>query len=392
MAIDSLLFTDDAGGMEAPFRLARGSWTNGQARHIGLLLHDFRLGGSERIAIRLAREWAARGRRVTLFVGEGSGHLSRLVSPLVSICFYDQKYERSKWQIRRLARWAAQAATAAGVDVMFLPGNSYFRAIPALSSKLPVLSKLSNPIVRRDKNPLRNFTFRMATARRWRTLDGLVICSQGQADEIHEQVQPQVPVTVITNPILDAMPSGIAAKKVPGQFCAVGRLELQKNYPLLLRAFALLGDLPLTLRIAGDGNLRDELQRLAEELGLEHRVQFLLTVDNVAPLMAQSEALLLSSDYEASSAVCVEAMAAGTFVIARDCGAGVREILAVPRTGRIVASHTPQAFAAAIREYWTTRQGDAVAARAAASNYVIGPIAERYLQLLDKAAVTRSRE
>ncbi len=390
MLRESLFFTGDASGMESPYRVARSSWTNGHARHIGLLLHDFRLGGSERIALRLAREWAARGRRVTLFVGEGSGHLSRLVSPDVSLCFYDRKYERSKWQIRRLARWAAQAATEAGVDAMFLPGNSYFRAIPALSRKLPVLAKLSNPIVRRDKNPLRNLVFRVATARRWRRLHGLVICSEGQAQEIHRQVRPQVPVTVITNPILDVLPVSTPTTKVSGQFCAVGRLELQKNYPLMLQAFALLRDLPLTLRIAGDGNLRVELQRLVEKLALADRVEFLLTVDNVAPLMAQSEALLLSSDYEASCAVCVEAMAAGTYVIARDCGAGVREILSVPRTARIVRTDSPQAFAAAIREYWAARHFDALAARAAAAKYVIDPIAERYLQLLDAAAVTRS--
>jgi len=359
------------------------------ARHIGLLLHDFRLGGSERIAIRLAREWAARGRRVSLFVGEDNGPMRELVDPAVAIHVFVQDYQRSKWHTRRLARWAAGAALAAGVDVMFLPGNSYFRAIPELSRNLPVFTKLSNPIVRADKNPVRNLVFRLATERRWRGLAGLVVCSEGQAGEIQHQVRPRVPVSVIANPILDELPQMATVAKVPGQLCAVGRLELQKDYPLLLRAFALLGDLPLKLRIAGDGNLNAFLRQLAQDLGIADRVEFLGTVRDAGPLLAESAALLLSSRYEGSSAVCVEALAAGTRVIACDAGAGVRDILHDARIGTIVGQRTPQAFASAVREFLQRRDFDAAAARQVVAGHVIGPIAERYLQLLDAGVVAR---
>ena len=47
-------------------------------------------------------------------------------------------------------------------------------------------------------------------------------------------------------------------------------------------------------------------------------------------------------------------------------------------------------LAAAVREYWMARHFDAGAARATASRYVIGPICERYLALLDNAVLTRS--
>jgi glycosyltransferase involved in cell wall biosynthesis len=272
---------------------------------------------------------------------------------------------------------------------MFLPGNSYFRAIPELSRYLPVFTKLSNPIVRPDKTSLRNLVFRLATARRWRGLTGLVVCSQAQAEEIRRQVRLRVPMTVIANPILDALPQPMAVAKVPGQLCAVGRLELQKNYPLMLRAFALLGDLPLTLRIAGDGNLNAPLRRLAQQLGIADRVEFLGTVGDARPLMAESEALLLSSDYEGSSAVCVEALAAGTPIIARDVGAGGRDILRVPRISTIVDEAAPEAFAGAVRRFLQQRDFDAAAARAVVGAHVIGPIADRYLQLLDAGVVAR---
>jgi glycosyltransferase involved in cell wall biosynthesis len=310
--------------------------------------------------------------------------LRGLVDPAVSIIVRGSSQSQVRRDIRGLARWAAAAATVAGVGVIFLPGNSYSRAIATLRrSGLPVFTKLSNPIVRPDKPVLRNAFFRMVMGRRWRGLSGLVICSEGEAAEIRQQVRLRVPITVIANPVLDGLPAHAAAQKVPGQFCAIGRLVAQKNYRLLLEAFALLRDLPVTLRIAGDGELRSELEQLAARLGIAERVEFLGAMPEVAALLAQSEALLLSSDYEGFPSVCVEALAAGTFVIARDAGAGVREILRMPRTGMIVTEPTPLAFAAAVREYWQHRAFDAAAARTVAAGHVIAPIAARYLQLLD---------
>ncbi len=353
---------------------------------IGVLLHDFQLGGSERIAIRLAREWARLGRRVTLFAGEDAGPLRVLAGEAVSIVVRGEVPSQGR-DIRSLARWAAGAANAAGVGAIFLPGNSYSRAIRTLRrSGLRVFTKLSNPVVRADKPALRNALFRVLMGRRWRGLSSLVICSEGEAAEIRQQVKLRAPVTIIANPVLDTMPVAATERKVPGQFCAIGRLVPQKNYPLLLEAFALLRELPVTLRIAGDGELRSELVQLAARLGITARVEFLGAVPDVVPLLAQSEALLLSSDFEGFPSVCVEALAAGTFVIARDAGAGVREILRAPRTGTIVMDSTPTAFASAVRDYWQHRSVDVVAARAIAANHLIAPIAARYLQLFDNAA------
>lgn len=353
---------------------------------IGVLLHDFQLGGSERIAIRLAREWARLGREVTLFVGQQHGPLRALAGDAVRVMARGGEPSQGR-DIRSLARWAAAAAAAAGVRVVFLPGNSYSRAIAILRrGGLRVFTKLSNPVVRADKPALRNALFRVLMGRRWRGLSGLVICSEGEAAQIRQQVKLRVPAMVIANPVLDDVPVAADVQKVPGQFCAIGRLVPQKNYPLLLEAFALLQDLPVTLRIAGDGALRGELEQLAARLGIAQRVRFLGALPQVQPLLAQSEALLLSSNFEGFPSVCVEALAAGTFVIARDAGAGVREILQAPRTGSIVGDATPAAFASAVRGFWQHRSVDAAAARAIAARYVIAPIASRYLQWMDNAA------
>ncbi|KAB2855532.1 MAG: glycosyltransferase, partial [Sphingopyxis terrae] len=50
-----------------------------RAQHIVIIFHDFSFGGTEVIALRLAREWVAQGRRVTLLCGTFDGPLRSAV-------------------------------------------------------------------------------------------------------------------------------------------------------------------------------------------------------------------------------------------------------------------------------------------------------------------------
>lgn len=354
----------------------------GRAYHIGVILHDFRLGGSERIALRLAREWAAQGCRVTLFVGEDDGPMRSLAGDRVNIQVADRSVSWRGRDIRRLSRWATQAAIHSRVTAMFVPGNTYFRSIPVLEqSGISTISALTNPIVRYDRSAVRNLAFRAVTAWRLRNVGKFVTPCEEQADEIRSQLGQHVPLAVIPNPVLDSLPDVQDILKVAGQICAVGRLEPQKNIALLLRAFALLHDLPLTLKIAGEGSLKAELIALAQQLGLSDRVEFLGMVQETIPLMAQSQHIVISSDFEGYPAVCVEALAAGCYVIARDCSSGMQAMLSAPNVGTLVSTGTPEALADAIREVMQGARFNAEAARELAVKSLLGPVARSYLEL-----------
>jgi len=357
--------------------------------HIGVMLHDFQLGGSERIALRLAREWAAMGRQATLLVGEDAGPLRHLVTDTVSVRVADRPAQWQGRDIDRLSFWAVKAAREDGITNMFVPGNSYFRAVPRLAKhNIQVVTKLSNPIIRYDRSAVRNLGFCLITSLRLRKLCALVAPCAAQAEEAGRQLGTDIPLAVIPNPVLDAFPKIEDAQKIDGQLCAVGRLEPQKNFALLLEAFALLDDSSLSLKIAGDGSQRAQLEAQAQRLGIADRVAFLGVVQDAMPLMAESEALVLSSDFEGYPAVAIEALAAGTYVIARDCCSGIQEILRAPHTGSIVREETPQALAGAIRAFMQNRRFDAQAARASASRCLIGPIAKSYLDLFDEVAIS----
>jgi glycosyltransferase involved in cell wall biosynthesis len=130
---------------------------------------------------------------------------------------------------------------------------------------------------------------------------------------------------------------------------AVGRLEAQKRFDLLLRAFADVAARRPELRLflAGDGARRAELEALAAELGLSARCRFLGQVGEVARLHEALDLFVQSSDYEGTPNAVLEAMALETPLVATDVG-GTREVAADGVHGLLVPPGDAAALAAAI--------------------------------------------
>jgi len=130
-----------------------------------------------------------------------------------------------------------------------------------------------------------------------------------------------------------------------------GRLTAAKA---LEAAFAALVQVEgVALAIAGDGPDRGSLERTARELGLNGRVTFLgaLSRERVLELFRAADASLLSSTWENFPHTVVEALAAGTPVIATAVG-GVPEVVRDGENGLLVPAGDPAALAAAIRRYF----------------------------------------
>lgn len=101
-------------------------------------------------------------------------------------------------------------------------------------------------------------------------------------------------------------------------FLAVGRMKAQKNYRFMLERLAEAPD--IVLLIAGDGELREPLERAAADLRVRDRVRFLGNVDRagVWELLAACDAFIQTSVYEGQSNAILEAMHAGMPIIASD--------------------------------------------------------------------------
>lgn len=109
-----------------------------------------------------------------------------------------------------------------------------------------------------------------------------------------------------------------------GEIVTCGRLTEQKNHEILISAFAeVLKKYPyVTLKIYGEGTLRDTLQEQINELGIQDKAFLMGVTNNVEKALETAELFVLSSDYEGMPNALMEAMAAGVPCISTDCPCG----------------------------------------------------------------------
>jgi glycosyltransferase involved in cell wall biosynthesis len=129
-----------------------------------------------------------------------------------------------------------------------------------------------------------------------------------------------------------------------------GRLTAQKSLGLALRAISQVDGVDLL--IAGEGDERAPLEDAAAKLALSERVRFLgpLARDRVIDLFRAADAAILSSSWENFPHAVVEALAAGTPVIATRAG-GVAEVVHDEVNGLIVPADDAEALGAAVRRF-----------------------------------------
>ncbi len=131
-------------------------------------------------------------------------------------------------------------------------------------------------------------------------------------------------------------------------FLTVGYLIERKGQRIAIDAVARLPD--ATLLIVGQGPAQAELEAQIANLGLGHRVKLLGSIphENLPPLFAAADIMVLPTASEGLANVWVEALASGTPVVTTDVG-GAREVIDRPAAGRLVP-RDPDAVAVALRE------------------------------------------
>lgn len=109
---------------------------------------------------------------------------------------------------------------------------------------------------------------------------------------------------------------------------AIGRLVEEKDYPNLIRAFALVAaqEPEVILLIVGTGNLRDESEATCRSYGVAERVVFAGMRSDIPELLSAADVFVLSSACEGFGLVVAEAMACELVAVATDSG-GVKEVL-----------------------------------------------------------------
>lgn len=130
---------------------------------------------------------------------------------------------------------------------------------------------------------------------------------------------------------------------------AVGRFEIAKDYPNMLRAFARVRERHpgAVLLLVGRGSLQGETEALVQGLGLSGQVRFLGVRDDVPELMAAADGYVMSSAWEGMPMVLLEAAAAGLPIVATRVG-GNHEVVCDEESGFLVPPREPDSLGQAM--------------------------------------------
>ena len=329
-------------------------------------LHSFEPGGVERVALRLHAAWAAQGVDSRLVMGRTAGAMRREWPGLEPEVLGSQRIPSAAWETLWMILHLPRAIRRIRPDVLFCAGNSY--TVVAVAMRLimgkacpPVVAKISNDLTRGDlPAPARPF-YRLWLRIQGRMLTRLVGMAPPMREEIGTLMGAEdARIAVIDDPSLAEadiqrlMAARAAANAVPRgagrRFLAIGRLAAQKNFGLLLDAFAQMAGPDDSLAIIGEGTARRALEAQIARLGLAGKVRLPGHVSPLDAELAKADALVLSSDYEGVPAVIAEALAAGLPIVTTRCSVSIEDMLGGGRFGLTVPVGDAAALARAMAD------------------------------------------
>ncbi|MCU0548153.1 MAG: glycosyltransferase [Leptolyngbya sp. Prado105] len=361
------------------------------SRKIAIFLRDLDAGGTQKVSANLIREMVARGTVPDLVVSALKGPFLKEIPPEVRVINLNSK--RLLFSFFKLSQYLRESQPDVLLSTAFSGNIAAILAKYLSRAKTRVLIATHNTLsVDKHNVPLHvrlPLLFLMRAV--YPFADTIIAVSEGAARDLEIELSLNLgSVKTVYNPIVNSEMLRKAQEQnehpwfQPGQppvFLTIGRLFKQKNHRNLLQAFSEVRSQQASrLMILGEGDLREELECLVKELGLESDVWMPGFVDNPLSYLRQAQAFVLSSDYEALPTVLVEAMACGCPIVSTNCPYGPLEILENGKYGLLVPPNDPNALANAMQQIIKT-PNDQCSLLNRARDFSVDLIVPQYLEM-----------
>ena len=364
---------------------------NKSKKRLSVFLHGLYEGGAERTMLNLAKGMTGLGYSVDLVLARATGPFLSQVPAEVRIV--DLKSSRVLFSLQALTHYIQSEdpdALLSGIDYTNIIAL-WARRIARKTTRLVVVEH--NTSSKRMKQM--PFYYRRVLPKLIRLFypwaNCIVAVSQGVADDLAMSTGLQRDhIRIINNPVItqdlrkksrETLEHPWFQAGQPPLLIAVGRLSAQKDYPNLIKAFAKVRtNRAVRLIILGEGEDRQILEKLVDELGLSDDVSMPGFIENPYPYMIKASVYVLSSRWEGLPTVLIEALFCGIPIVSTDCPSGPREILKDGLFGQLVPVEDPEKLALAIQDALNGKTP--VAPPSSWSPYTAEAILDQYDQVL----------
>ena len=319
-------------------------------------------GGAERVIAQLSNYFVARGKECRIITLDKE-EVFYTLDPRIAVCPVGMKSENKLLDKLQRYRAVRKMVLEDKPDLVlsFPEEIAVYVILALLGTGIPVYaSERNNPWVMPDVKVTRILRTLM-----YPFAKGIIFQTKMAMSFFPESIRRKG--IVLNNPV--------DVQRIPTQYrgerekviVAAGRLSAQKNFPLLLQAFAKFsGRHPdYRLRIFGEGELRQKLTALAESLGIADKTELPGRSSRLLEQMNSGAMFVLSSDYEGMPNVLLEAMCMGMPVVSTDCpSGGPRELIRHGENGLLVPVGDADALAEAMDRMADTACAAALADRA----------------------------
>jgi len=324
---------------------------------IALFLQDLSGGGAEKMMSSLANEFARRGLRVDFVLVQAKGINLKFLSEKVRVV--DLRARNTYMCLPVLMKYLDQTRPRVFLSSQDLTNLMALiaRKLSCVNTRLVIRIGIMVSVQKRTFIKKRLEKLLLTGIYPW--ADDIVANSKYVAEDIikYARLSP-AKMHVLYNPVItpDLLskageePGHAWFKKgQPPVILGAGRLTEQKDFATLVQAFAILRKkMDARLIILGEGEQRPELETVIRRLDIEKDIDLHGYVENPYSFMRQSKVFVLSSKWEGSPSVVIQALACGCPVISTDCPGGVREILADGEYGDLVPMGDANVMAGAI--------------------------------------------
>jgi len=360
------------------------------------------VGGLERVVLALASGFRRRGNRVAVaaIVTPGKPEPPLLAAlrehgvELSVLAIPDRRYLHERGAVRTLCR-------ALRPDVVHTHGYRPDVVDAGVARRLgiPIITTVHG-FTSKD---WRTRLYERLQVRAFRHFDAVAAVSRPQVDLlVRRGVMPER-IHLVRNawmggtPLLgrDAARRALGLSGANRQIGWLGRFSHEKGPDVLVKAMALLTDLPVSAAMLGGGPTLASVREEAAQLGVADRITWPGQVPDAAPLLSAFDLVVLSSRTEGTPIALFEAMAAGVPVVASRVG-GVPDVVG-DGEAVLVPADDPEALAAAVRAVLADPAGARTRADAArrrlASAFALDPWLDRYEAVYEAArsAAVRTR-